>query len=921
MYSGHDRTRSTPCPAATTLVAFAVGEASGPVLREVETHVDHCVPCHQLLAELLHAAHQSCAHLPSALVGLEALSGTTIDRFELAEVLGAGAMGVVYAASDKQLGRDVALKVIRSHVGSDGTDSATVRGHVRMLAEARALAAVQHPNVVVIHDVGIVDGTCYLVMERIVGQTLDAWCATNPSLRDRLRILTQIARGLAHAASLGVLHRDIKPSNVLVSGTRAVVIDFGVAELRRDSAEAGDAARIVGTRAYMAPEVVLGQGADERSDVYSLAVMAYECLDGYRPVAPQAAGVDAPPPPALRARVGATLRRVLRAGLARDPAQRPTSLQQVLQAFEPKQTGRRTVLAAMVVAAIAIGAFVVARPAAPSQASACDARVAQEAAAVWDVSSSAILIGQFAALDSPTVNDAALAVTRHLQDWRASWQAVSQRACHADRTTPATDMCLRQVRELALALRHSLARPTRDLAERAVSRAYQLPEPLTCIERPGAVSELLPANQDDRIMQQVAVLQRSITTSDVDQIRAGVDAVETDTSWRQHAERPLIFFTLGRAHEALDQGATAATWFSRAAHEADQRRQDYLRAEAYLSLSSVAVRQIHDPALRVQSLEHADTAIARIGNPPELHRRALAAHADVRILEGNDAEAAALLQRVVEIERELPASPLRARHLDMLGIALRDIDPVAAAAACTSAVRMFDRLLGPRHPDGAAAMMGLAGALTAQGKHQEAIEVLRGALARVRAVLPDAHSLVMDLRNNLALILAEHGQADEAIRELQTIMAVRAQEAEADDCRSQVPLARAQLDLGASMANADRGREGLALVEKGLKIYRACNVDPPILASALYFHGAIEAQVRGAPSGVASIEQALQLLARAPDLQRAPLLFLLAQLTFTTTPARSRRMAEQAMAIYREAGNTHDVDQISAWLSNGAVVP
>lgn len=912
MEPAHDRARLPPCPDAATLAAFVVGDASGPVRREVETHVDHCAPCHQLLAELLHAVQPSPAQSPAPLA-LEALSGTTIGRFELAEVLGAGAMGVVYAASDKQLGRDIALKVIRPHAGPDGTDSATVRSHVRMLAEARALAAVQHPNVVAIHDVGMVDGTCYLVMERIVGQNLDAWCATNPSLRDRLRILTQVARGLAHAASLGVLHRDIKPSNVLVSGTRAVVIDFGVAE----RAEAREAARIVGTRAYMAPEVMLGHGADVRSDVYSLAVMAYECLDGYRPVA----GVDAPPPPALRARVGATLRRVLRAGLARDPAQRPTSLQHVLQAFETQRTGGRMVLAAMVVAAIASVAFEVARPAATSQASACDSRVAQEAAAVWDARSSVLLVGELAARNSPTANDAALAVIRHLQDWKASWQAVGQRACHADQNVPATDTCLRHVRELALALRHSLARPTRDIAERAVSRAHQLPEPSICIDRPGAVSELLPAKQDDRIMQQVADLQRSITTSHVDQIRAGVGAVETDASWRQHAEIPLIYFTLGRAHEALDQGATAAIWFSRAAHEADQRRQDYLRAEAYLALSSVAVRLIHDPALRVQSLEHADTAIARIGNPPELHRRALAARADVRLLEGNDAEAAALLERVVEIERELPASPLRARHLDMLGIALRDIDPVAAAAACSSAVHMFDQLLGPRHPDGAAAMMGLASALAAQGKRQEAIEVLRGALARVRPVLPDAHSLVMDLRNNLALILAEHGQADEAIRELQAILEVRAREARADDCTSQVPLARAQLDLGASMANADRGSEGLALVENGLKIYRACNVDSPVLANALYFHGAIEAQVRGAPSGVASIEQALQLLAQAPDLQRAPLLFLMAQLTFTSTPAQSRRMAEQAMAIYREAGNSHDVDQISAWLSNGAVVP
>jgi serine/threonine protein kinase len=204
--------------------------------------------------------------------------GTRIGPYEILSPIGAGGMGEVYRAHDTRLGRDVALKILPPEVAGDSSRRA------RFEQEARAVAALNHPNIVAVYDVG--DG--YMVSELVDGETLRG---TKFGLRKTLDIAAQIASGLAAAHAAGIVHRDLKPDNVLLTKDgRAKILDFGLARRRDSQAAAADetiAVRtepgvVMGTAGYMSPEQVRGLEADHRSDIFSFGVMLHEMLSGQR---------------------------------------------------------------------------------------------------------------------------------------------------------------------------------------------------------------------------------------------------------------------------------------------------------------------------------------------------------------------------------------------------------------------------------------------------------------------------------------------------------------------------------------------------------------------------------------------------------------------------------------------------------------
>lgn len=194
-------------------------------------------------------------------------------------------MGEVYRATDSKLRRKVALKVLRMD------EAKNPDGVARLLREARAAAALNHPNTVAIHDLGESDGLFYIVMELVSGQPLLAYVGDERvSLARRLKWLTEIARALATAHKAGVIHRDVKPSNVMVSEDDvAKVLDFGLAKPMPKAGEPESfgfktqAGRVLGTVRYMAPEQMIGSDADGRSDQYSLGMTAFELIAGRYP--------------------------------------------------------------------------------------------------------------------------------------------------------------------------------------------------------------------------------------------------------------------------------------------------------------------------------------------------------------------------------------------------------------------------------------------------------------------------------------------------------------------------------------------------------------------------------------------------------------------------------------------------------------
>jgi eukaryotic-like serine/threonine-protein kinase len=276
--------------------------------------------------------------------------GARLGPYEIVAPLGAGGMGEVYRAIDQRLDRAVAIKVL----------PADVTGHVdrlrRFEQEARATAALNHPNVLAVFDVGVESGVPYVVTELLEGATLDTLLAKGRlSLRRALQLGDQIALGLSAAHEKGIVHRDLKPANIFVTPQdRVKILDFGLAKLTAPSSEgatvthlpAGAATLpgvVMGTAGYMAPEQVHGEPADHRADIFALGVVLYEMLAGRRAFSGRSAmeimsAVLTTDPPPLPAEIAPPhVDRIIHRCLEKSPAQRFQSASDVAFALEAVQ--------------------------------------------------------------------------------------------------------------------------------------------------------------------------------------------------------------------------------------------------------------------------------------------------------------------------------------------------------------------------------------------------------------------------------------------------------------------------------------------------------------------------------------------------------------------------------------------------------
>jgi serine/threonine-protein kinase len=261
-------------------------------------------------------------------------SASTIGRYEILREIGRGAMGIVYEARDPALDRTVALKVIQPSV--EGEEGRVFEE--RFLAEARIAAALQHPGIVVVHDVGRdpATGTLFIALELLRGQTLAELAAAGPlDWRTVLHLVAQVARALHHAHGHGIVHRDVKPANVVVLPSGEVkVMDFGIARLESARQRLTTKGEFIGTPLYSAPEQAKTEDLDGRADVFSLASVAYTLLTGRAAfLAPTIPGIvhrvvyEQPQPPSRIVRdLPAEVERVLARALAKDPERRyPTA--------------------------------------------------------------------------------------------------------------------------------------------------------------------------------------------------------------------------------------------------------------------------------------------------------------------------------------------------------------------------------------------------------------------------------------------------------------------------------------------------------------------------------------------------------------------------------------------------------------------
>ena len=260
---------------------------------------------------------------------------TRLGPYEIITLIGSGGMGEVYRARDTRLLRDVALKVLPE---SFTADPERVR---RFEQEARAVAALNHPNIVSVHDVGNADGVHYIVSELLEGETLrQRILPSGMPVRKAIELAIQLAHGLAAAHEKGIVHRDLKPENIFVTRNgRLKILDFGLAKLRPlhgldtldgITAVETNAGQVLGTVGYMSPEQVRGQPADHRSDIFSFGSILYEMLNGRRAFrhdtgAETMTAILNEEPPDFSARNGAiapALERIVRHCMEKQPAQR-----------------------------------------------------------------------------------------------------------------------------------------------------------------------------------------------------------------------------------------------------------------------------------------------------------------------------------------------------------------------------------------------------------------------------------------------------------------------------------------------------------------------------------------------------------------------------------------------------------------------
>jgi serine/threonine-protein kinase len=697
----------------------------------------------------------------------ETAAPTKIGRHMLLEPLGAGGMGVVYTAYDPQLDRRVAIKVLHSASNAPGS-----RASERLLREAQAMAKLNHPHVIAVHDAGVVDGRVFLAMEYIDGGTLTSWCeahraGTRQRFFDALDLLLQAARGLVAAHAAGLVHRDLKPANMLIdSANRLRVADFGLARSdvtasSDDSSEPSTAAplsqgltgvgELVGTPVYMAPEQFEGR-SDARSDQWAWCATAWEAVYGTRAfpgssvaelIACRLAG--APAAPAARQEVPGWFHRVLARGLAADPAQRYGSMAALIRDVERRRRSRqRIATGAGLAGLVAFAAWGWAsRGAPPPPVSRCDG-LADRFAATYDADIGARILEGVEARGRVGMAGLADRVVARLDDFGKEWVAGAQRSCRAleaagewvDDTEPLDQPagampCYRDaLTQVSVVVEEELRAP---MASEAISITDALPALGRCANFVGeGAVQMADGRQISRLvaagMIHTALRDHAAAQRDLD---AASELLGEGSSPTLAAR---IEYTRGMLAHRVGDTARALTLGRSALGQAELGGDTGLITEIWVLLADVArdADQLDDASFYV---DRALSVSRQAGDPPWMLAMGLRAKAAVLLSQGESdrarevAESALAQLAAAYGEESVKYGRMQETYVEILrGVGANE----EAIAAADRALAIFRAHYGPDHPDTALVAARLAGVFEDFGDLPRAIELYAEAEAVLR---------------------------------------------------------------------------------------------------------------------------------------------------------------------------------------------
>jgi tetratricopeptide (TPR) repeat protein len=744
---------SMACPTEDTLLAVAEGRFPGDTSATYE-HVESCPSCRELFNEVARSYGREQDQLRL---------GQRVGRYELRALIGMGGMGVVYAAYDPDLERDVAIKLLRHDV-----DSLTHDLHARLMREAQAMARLSHPNVIAVYDVGLHDDQVFIAMELIDGQTLRQWLAEKPrTWREVLAVMLRAGRGLAAAHEVGIVHRDFKPDNVMLARNGSVrVLDFGLARAvagvappatrspstltRSLTGEAG----MVGTPAYMSPEQLTARAIDARTDQFSFCVALYEALSGARPftgASPQQLldAIEKGRKESLaEARIPSWLRPIITRGMQADPEARFPALAALLAELErdPRAAWRRRILAVaalLVVATVGAIGYYGARRRASLVCRGAEARLAD----AWDPAWKERIRTAFAATSVPYAQESFATTARVLDSYAGQWKAMHIDACLATRVRGEQSEDLLDLRMSCLDQAHDELKALTDLftsadaktVQRAAQAAYSLADLSQCANT-AALKAPIPPPRDPQARGAVEKLRTRLAQvyalRDAGKFQEGLRAIAPmHSDARALAYPPLAAEALlleGQIQQSLSHGHEAEASLRRALVAAAEGHDEGATVKGACSLvfTTGYLLDRHEEARFWGDLALA--SMRRLGGNNDIQLAScLNGIAAVAVVEGKGDEAVALARRSVELnEKNRPDSPQLARALRNLSQNLAGIERYEEALAVNRrAIAISTHSQGANHPD-MTGMLQIKGVLLNKlGRYAEAVVVLRGVVA------------------------------------------------------------------------------------------------------------------------------------------------------------------------------------------------